>query len=340
MAMVKVPVLGSVFLTVCFLLVSVTTSTHAVRDRLSLPQSTLARIESGSALFDRVWTLSDGLGPLINAQSCAACHAHPTRGGSTARRDDFVLLSPEVADPTGGHVFARFDVTPDGPTRLRTLPRASSLRRAPPLFGLGLLEQALVPEESSPPGSQRTGFGRFGVKARFHSIRDAVVAAFANELGLLTTATAGGRRVEVSEDDVRLVTDFVRSLPPLAPTASVPEGRKVFERIGCGTCHVPTLKISGSAQVTIAPYSDLRLHDMGKVLSEPWDDGIARGAEFRTTPLWGLSRTGPPYLHDGRAATVEAAIEFHGGEAESYLVAYRLLSPSDRQQLLRFLKSL
>src|SRR6185369_13240950 len=36
--------------------------------------------------------------------------------------------------------------------------------------------------------------------------------------------------------------------------------------------------------------------------------------EWRTPPLWGVRDSGP-YLHDGRAETLEQAIAFHGGEA-------------------------
>ena len=35
--------------------------------------------------------------------------------------------------------------------------------------------------------------------------------------------------------------------------------------------------------------------------------GPARSSEWRTPPLWGVADSAP-YLHDGRAATLEAAI--------------------------------
>jgi len=72
-------------------------------------------------------------------------------------------------------------------------------------------------------------------------------------------------------------------------------------------------------------------------------DGIAQAGagpqEMRTAPLWGLlART--PYLHDGRAATVDAAIILHDGEAAITRSRYTALSETQKQQLLQFLGSI
>jgi CxxC motif-containing protein (DUF1111 family) len=61
--------------------------------------------------------------------------------------------------------------------------------------------------------------------------------------------------------------------------------------------------------------------------------------EWRTPPLWGVRDSGP-YLHDGRADTLEQAIAFHGGQATQAAVKFFLLKPAARQQLITFLKSL
>src|SRR5262249_23515581 len=85
-------------------------------------------------------------------------------------------------------------------------------------------------------------------------------------------------------------------------------------------------------------YSDLLLHDMGAL-----GDGIAQAAasprEMRTAPLWGL-RASAPYLHDGRAASVDQAIRGHDGEGKTARDRYLRLSPTQQQQLLDFLTSL
>ena len=65
------------------------------------------------------------------------------------------------------------------------------------------------------------------------------------------------------------------------------------------------------------------LHDVGTLLST--SGGRAGGAllGLRTPSLRGLWAT-PPYLHDGRAATVEDALLAHGVSADPDLVRYLL----------------
>ena len=102
--------------------------------------------------------------------------------------------------------------------------------------------------------------------------------------------------------------------------------------MGCAACHVPDL---GGVPL----YSDLLVHDMGPVLDDGVVQGAARGADWRTTPLWGL-RDRPRLLHDGRARSIEAAILAHGGEAEAAAQRFRGLSAAERSALLEFLKTL
>jgi CxxC motif-containing protein (DUF1111 family) len=84
---------------------------------------------------------------------------------------------------------------------------------------------------------------------------------------------------------------------------------------------------------------------MGPGLADGRPDGAATGAEWRTAALWGLglTQTVLPYaafLHDGRARTLEEAILWHGGEAETSREGFRGLSASDRAALVDFLRSL
>ena len=48
----------------------------------------------------------------------------------------------------------------------------------------------------------------------------------------------------------------------------------------------------------------------------------------------------PPYLHDARAATVDAAIVLHDGEAAITRNRYDALLAAQKQQLLQFLGSI
>ncbi|MEM7432882.1 MAG: di-heme oxidoredictase family protein, partial [Pseudomonadota bacterium] len=124
---------------------------------------------------------------------------------------------------------------------------------------------------------------------------------------------------------------------------------------------------------TIYPYTDLLLHDMGgscdpvvredgaggscaagdnctwvmrcEGLADNRPDLLASGTEWRTAPLWGLGlvQTVNPtatFLHDGRARTIEEAVLWHGGEAQSSLDEFLSLTAQQRADLLTFLESL
>ena len=87
---------------------------------------------------------------------------------------------------------------------------------------------------------------------------------------------------------------------------------------------------------TIHPYSDFLLHDMGSEimgvgLNDNYVSGLARGNEWRTTPLWGIGLqevvNGHTYfLHDGRARNLVEAIMWHGGEAEASKNLFKRMS--------------
>jgi CxxC motif-containing protein (DUF1111 family) len=124
------------------------------------------------------------------------------------------------------------------------------------------------------------------------------------------------------------VAAYIGSLPAPAPSRGDPTQ---FTALGCGTCHVPSL---GGVPL----YSDLLLHDMGRALDDGVLQGAATGKDWRTTPLWGLSQRAR-LLHDGRAASVEAAILAHGGEAESAMQRFRAAPDAERRALLAFLSS-
>ena len=67
--------------------------------------------------------------------------------------------------------------------------------------------------------------------------------------------------------------------------------------------------------------------------------GPASRFEWRTPPLWGFRDSGP-YLHDGRAETLDQAVALHGGEAAMISARFFALDFKERRQLEAFLKSL
>ncbi|MBV9867941.1 MAG: hypothetical protein JO316_21510 [Abitibacteriaceae bacterium] len=215
-------------------------------------------------------------------------------------------------------------------------------------------------------GQQRVG--RFGWKAQQATLLAFAGDAYLNEMGitnrLFPTENAPNgnlaklkafdhvKDIEDAVDpttgrsDIDTVTDFMRYLapPPTVPfTASASAGSVLFDNINCSGCHKPVM-FTGSNSIAaldrkpVPLYSDLLLHDMGSL-----NDGIAQADagtdEMRTPPLWGL-RASAPYLHDGRAATIEAAILAHDGEALNARDRYAHLTPQQRQQILDFLNSI
>jgi mono/diheme cytochrome c family protein len=144
-------------------------------------------------------------------------------------------------------------------------------------------------------------------------------------------------------------------------------GQARFEEVGCGDCHRSELVLLGStwreysdttgaepvtlnlladgehpkAGPRVQLFSDLKRHDMGEGLADPHPEpgSDIPVATFLTRPLWGLAES-PPYLHDGRAATIPDAILQHGGEAEASRDAFALLPDDAKADLHVFLLSL
>jgi CxxC motif-containing protein (DUF1111 family) len=144
---------------------------------------------------------------------------------------------------------------------------------------------------------------------------------------------------ELSNEDVFDLVSYSMLLaaPQIdEPNAQERRGAEVFDALACGSCHTPRIQ---SPRGPLPVYSDLLLHDMGPDLADGVIQGDATGSEFRTQPLWGLTAVGP-YLHDGRASTIEEAILLHGGEATAARDAADALGEAEMQDLVAFLESL
>lgn len=144
---------------------------------------------------------------------------------------------------------------------------------------------------------------------------------------------------ELSSEDLVALIGFTMLMAVPKPdelTEDSATGREIFDSIGCPKCHIPALK---APRGMIPLFSDLLVHDMGEELADGIVMGAASGSEFRTQPLWGIVAVAP-YLHDGRADTLDEAIRFHGGEAVSIKEAYVALSAADQSKVIAFLESL
>lgn len=149
-------------------------------------------------------------------------------------------------------------------------------------------------------------------------------------------------------------------------------GARVFDEIGCASCHVPILDTNSpilpisfpevhtdptanvfySIDLSAAPpkfkknsqggvrvrlYSDLKRHDMGSELSE--STGGPLDSQFITPRLWGVADSAP-YMHDGRALSLTEAIEAHGGEGQFAADFFAQLTSTQKTNLLAFLRTL
>lgn len=216
--------------------------------------------------------------------------------------------------------------------------------------------------------------GRFGWKNQHSSLKSFSADAYLNEMGITSPLqpvenTSNGRSVasfdtvadpEDDGEDIDIFTRFVRSskVPPrdtqLAATADAQAGSQIFDQIGCAICHTRTFVTlptgtfinGGTYQIPAAlgnkvihPFSDFLLHNIGT------GDGIVQNGDqstrnkMRTAPLWGV-RTHNRLMHDGESFTFNEAIQRHLGEATAVTARYLLLSTTQKNQLITFLRSL
>jgi CxxC motif-containing protein (DUF1111 family) len=247
-----------------------------------------------------------------------------------------------------------------------------SRRNSQQLFGAGLMEaipdRTILGNQSNGgrpnyvlnPDTGATELGRFGWKAQVATLHQFAGDAYLNELGITNPSFPHENRpqgepiqlgcdtVADHEDDgsgVTAFTDFMRFLAP-APrgpiTPQVQRGEQVFSQIGCSSCHVPTMmtgrnSVAALSNKPVNLFSDLLLHDIGT--GDGIEQGLATGNDFRTAPLWGLSRR-DRFMHEARSNKIEDAILRHGVEAKNALNGFVGLPQSDHDALLAFLDSL
>jgi CxxC motif-containing protein (DUF1111 family) len=138
-----------------------------------------------------------------------------------------------------------------------------------------------------------------------------------------------------------------------ASAASINAGLQAFMNVGCAGCHIMN-QTTGSAalidttanptvsNITINPFSDFAVHNMGMGLADRVSQGNANGNQFRSAPLWGVGQR-TYFLHDGRTNNLLTAIEQHassGSEANGVIAQFNMLSTTDQQNILNFLRNL
>lgn len=335
------------------------------------------RFVRGRALFDHNFHRRDGLGsPDFNADSCRACHRDPAMGGAGPLELNVARFGREESgtftDLTGGQAASKLRVPwvagrEEYPTT-PIVPNVFEQRQTPSIFGDGLIDTipgAAITANEDPNDADGDGIrgvarridmngtveiGRFGWKAQVPRLADFVRDAATGELGLTTsdngrgfgarTDADGTADPELADAQVQDISFFIHNLP--APErggstdAAVALGESLFAATGCAKCHRPSLQGTGGP---VRLYSDLLLHNVMPAgfrgMAEP---GAGMGM-YRTPPLWGIKATAP-YMHDGRAETLDAAIRAHAGEASGVVTAYLDLDAAAKAALLAFLDDL
>ena len=189
---------------------------HGPRPLPGLTAEQLARFEAGHDEFVRVQTLDDGLGPIMNGQSCTQCHnSGGVGGGSGNVVTRFGTMTDKgVFDPlvrVGGPVLQKnwLGVNDGSPFEFRGefIPTEATIvvnRLSPPLFGLGLVDAtpdatfiALAADQAARndgtagrvnivdnlAAGMKT-VGKFGWKAQLPTLFQFAGEAYLNELGI------------------------------------------------------------------------------------------------------------------------------------------------------------
>ena len=199
--------------------------------------------------------------------------------------------------------------------------------------------------------------GKFGWKGQFATLEEFVGAACAMEMGLSNSKKPQqvprqhrddpSARYDMTDAQLTAMVRFTAQLP--VPVRSVSandadecaEGEALFTDIGCARCHTPDV---GCAKDVFTDFCLYKLDDQpsanyGGDPQVPLPSDEPHPAEWKTPPLWGVADSAP-YMHDGSARTLAAAIQAHGGSAKNVRKRFDELSADKQNAVLAFLGSL
>ena len=232
-----------------------------------------------------------------------------------------------------------------------------SLRIAPPMIGLGLLEaipeEALLanadPDDRNGDGisgrpnrvfdqtSRQPVIGRFGWKAGQPSLNQQNADAFFNDMGLSTSLLSGssctdrqtecrampdGGEPEVSDDILAQVLFYTRNLGvPARRNVDDPQvlaGKTLFHRAGCQSCHVP--QFTTAADAAEPELANQLIRPYTDLLLHDMGEGLADNRpEFEAS---GREWRTPPLWGIGLPQAVSGHTQFlHDGRARNLLEA-------------------
>ncbi len=228
------------------------------------PPAIMAAFARGDEQFARIFTVSDGLGPIFNQPSCETCHPGDGRGTPRTALTRF-SINGDLVPKLGGPQLQDRSIAGVPP---ETLPPGAeiSVRMPPPVFGRGLMEA--IPDETIialadpddvdgdgisgrvnwvaaqdfvPKGFAGAGtgmvVGRFGLKANVSSLLAQVVFAYRDDMGITSSF--------LSEESLHPnVGDL--SLADVAPDPEVP-ANEVLDVI----MYIRTLAVPNRGETTL-----------------------------------------------------------------------------------------
>ncbi|MCU1309055.1 MAG: hypothetical protein JWO20_180 [Candidatus Angelobacter sp.] len=240
-----------------------------------------ATFDSDKAVFEKVETIQDGLGPTYNAQSCRECHQNVVTGGASqvAEQRAGHVASGVFYNSLGGSLIESRATNPEIVEHTAAQDEVRTFRISTNILGAGFVEAiadgTLLSIRDSQPEAMRgtalvvpileaneqSRIGRFGWKSQHGSLQSFAADAYVNEMGITNPLfpdenTSGGRYVgygtsydpvpepEDNGADITAFSAFMRSTkaPSRGPiTPDVQSGDAIFNKIGCSVCHVSTI---------------------------------------------------------------------------------------------------
>jgi CxxC motif-containing protein (DUF1111 family) len=237
------------------------------------------------------------------------------------------------------------------------------------------------------------GVGRFGWKDQHTSLLSFAADAYLNEIGITNRLqpqevtnlcnSAPEPNDAPGADGLSDIDRFARMVrstkapardQELENSPATRRGSELFDKVGCATCHVRSLKTAAAGtkinggtyaipealgSVTFHPYGDFLMHDVGtgdgilqvtpehygrrvfQMMSRYMSQQHAESTQnkIRTAPLWGV-RMQTRLMHDGASITLRDAILRHQREARDEAKRFERLSTQDQEALIEFLRSL
>ena len=207
----RTPGLGKIGASAALALLGAAALAQEIQPRMGEPLPGLdaaqaARFEAGRLAFSRVLTAADGLGPIMNDHSCAACHQTPRVGGSGAKVVTRFGNAGPPFDPLenlGGSLLQAQTIEAMCQEFVPPQANVAIQRITTSTFGAGLIQainarDITARELNPPPGvsgrahhvhaledppGARPKIGRFGWKAQQPTLLSFSADASLNELG-------------------------------------------------------------------------------------------------------------------------------------------------------------